>query len=132
MRLAGRTLLAETPQNSCLRTGRPTSLTKSCLRKFLRFEFPIEILRKVLAPLVTFTLEGPGTLHAVKYAARIPKNPVMVTRADINSAIEKARTGEITQHQVQQWASMLLLNDAFDWSGEDEGAIADMLADLSS
>jgi hypothetical protein len=103
-----------------------------CLRKFLRFEFPIEILRKVLAPLVTFTLEGPGTLHAVKYAARIPKNPVKVTRADINSAIEKARTGEITQHQVQQWASMLLPNDAFDWSGEDEGAIADMLADLSS
>jgi len=68
----------------------------------------------------------------VKYAAGIPKNPVKVTRADINSAIEKARTGEIAQHQGQQWASMLLLNDAFDWSGEDEGAIADMLADLSS
>jgi hypothetical protein len=92
-----------------------------CLRKFLRFEFSIEILRKVLAPLVTVTLEGPGTLHAVKCVAGIRKNPVKVTRADINSAIEKARTGEITQHQVQQWASMLLLNDAFDWSGEDEG-----------
>jgi hypothetical protein len=63
-----------------------------CLRRFFRFEFPIEILRKVLAPLVTFTLEGPGTPHGVKYAAGIPKNPVKVTRADINSAIEKART----------------------------------------
>src|ERR1700757_4214084 len=103
-----------------------------CLRKFLRFEFPIEILRKVLAPLVTFTSEGPGTLHAVKYAAGIPKNPVKVTRTDINSTIKKARTGEVSQPQVQQWAGMLLRNDAFDWSGEDEDAIADMLADLSS
>ena len=55
-----------------------------------------------------------------------------MTRADMDSAIEKARTGEITQRQLQQWASMLLLNDAFDWSGEDEDAIADMLADLTS
>ena len=61
-----------------------------CLRKFLRFEFPIEILRKVLAPLVTFTVEGPGTLHAVKYAAGIPKNPVKLTRADIDFALETA------------------------------------------
>ena len=68
----------------------------------------------------------------MKYSAGIPKNPVKVTRADINSAIEKARTGEITQRQLQQWANMLLLNDAFDWSGEDADAITDMLADLTS
>jgi hypothetical protein len=103
-----------------------------CLQRFVRFELPIETLRKVLAPLITFTLEGPATLQTVEYSAGIPKNPVKVTRADIHSAIERARIGEITQRQLQQWASMLLLNDAFDWSGEDEDAIADMLADLAS
>jgi hypothetical protein len=50
-----------------------------------------------------------------------------VTFAPIDFAIEKARTGKVTQRQLQQWASMLLLNDAFDWSGEDEDSIADML-----
>jgi len=39
--------------------------------------------------------------------------------------IKKARTGKVIQRQLQQWASMLLLNNAFDWSGEDEDAIAD-------
>jgi len=75
-----------------------------CLRRFLRFELPIEVLRKVLAPLVTFMLEGPGTQQTVIYSASIPKDPVKVTRADINSAIEKARAGEISQERLQQWA----------------------------
>jgi len=103
-----------------------------CLQRFVRFELPIETLGKVLAPLVTFTLDGPATYQTVEYSAGIPKNPVKVTRADIDFAIKKARTGKVTQRQLQQWASMLLLNDAFDWSGEDEDAIADMLADLAS
>ena len=103
-----------------------------CLRRFLRFELSTEVLRKVLSPLVTFTLEGPATQQTVTYSAGIPKDPVKVTRADINSAVEKARAGEISQERLQQWASMLLLNDAFDWSGEDEDAISDILADLSS
>ncbi len=103
-----------------------------CLQRFVRFELPIETLGKVLAPLVTFTLDGPATHQTVEYSACIPKNPVKVTRADIDFAIKKARTGKVTQRQLQQWASMLLLNDAFDWSGEDEDAIADMLADLAS
>src|SRR6267143_5726016 len=102
------------------------------LQRFVRFELPIETLRKVLAPLVTFTLDGPATHQTVKYSAGIPKGPVKVTRADMDSAIEKARTGEITQRQLHQWASILLLNDAFDWPGEDEDAIADMLGDLTS
>ena len=103
-----------------------------CLQRFVRFELPIETLGKVLAPLVTFTLDGRATHQTVKYSAGIPKNPVKVTRADIDLAIEKERTGKVTQRQLQQWASMILLNDAFDWSGEDEDAIADMLADLAS
>ena len=32
-----------------------------CLQRFVRFELPIDTLRKVLAPLVTFTLDGPAT-----------------------------------------------------------------------
>ena len=31
--------------------------------------------------------------------------------------------GLITFRQLQQWATMLQLNDAFDWSGEDEEQI---------
>jgi hypothetical protein len=33
---------------------------------------------------------------------------------------------------LQQWATMLLLNDAFDWSGPDEDKVADLLDSISS
>ena len=36
-----------------------------CLQRFVRFELPIETLGKVLAPLVTFTLDGPATYQTV-------------------------------------------------------------------
>jgi hypothetical protein len=42
-----------------------------CLQRFVRFELPIETLGKVLAPLVTFTLDGPATHQTVKYSACI-------------------------------------------------------------
>ncbi len=96
------------------------------------FEFPIAELHSVLAPLITFKLDGPTTLQTVHYSAGIPKNPIKVTVEDIESAIAKSKAGEITHRQSQQWATMVLLNDAFDWSGKDEERIAEMLNTLSS
>jgi hypothetical protein len=58
---------------------------------------------RFLAPLVTLTLDGPATHQSVEYYAGIPKNPVILTRADIDFAIEKARTGKVTQRQLQHW-----------------------------
>lgn len=102
-----------------------------CLRKFLQFALPIEALEPVLAPLITFELRGPDTLQTVHFAAGPPKNPIKVTRSDFDSAIEKSRTGQITQRQLQQWATMVELNPAFDWSREDE-FVAALLNDLGS
>jgi hypothetical protein len=103
-----------------------------CLRSFLRFEFPIAALHSVLVPLITFKLDGPTTHQTVHYSAGIPKNPIKVAPEDIGSAIERSKTGEIMHSQLQQWATMVLLNDAFDWSGEHEERIAEMLNALSS
>ncbi len=93
---------------------------------------PLEALHSVLEPLITFRLNGPTTHQTVHYAAGIPSNPIKVTLDDINAAVERLRTGQLTVRQMQQWATMVLLNDAFDWSGKDEDSIADMLNDLSS
>jgi hypothetical protein len=67
----------------------------------------------------------------VHFPAGPPRNPIKVTRRDIDSAIEKSRTGQITQRQLQQWATMVELNPAFDWSREDE-ILANLLNDLGS
>ena len=103
-----------------------------CLERFLRFEMPIEDLHSVLEPLITFTLDGPNTHQTVHYAAGIPSNPIKVTLTDVNSAIERFRTSQLTPSQLQQWATMVLLNDAFEWSGNDEERISDILNDLSA
>ena len=102
-----------------------------CLQKFLRFELHIEALKTALAPLITFELNGPATHQTVHFPAGPPRNPIKVTRRAINSAIEKSRTGQITQRQLQQWATMVELNPAFDWSREDE-ILANLLNDLGS
>jgi hypothetical protein len=90
-----------------------------CLRNFLHFDCSLEELRSVLQPLVTFKLDGPNTHQTVHYSAGIPKNPIKVTRRDIDAAVERVRTGQVTLRQSQQWATMILLNDAYDWAGED-------------
>jgi hypothetical protein len=108
-----------------------TDYQLDCLQKFLQFELPIEALEPVLAPLITFELRGPDTLQSVHFPAGPPKNPIKVTRRDIDSAVEKWRTGQVTQRQLQQWAAMVELNPAFDWSREDE-FVADLLNDLGS
>jgi hypothetical protein len=91
----------------------------SCLQKFLHFELPIESLRAALAPLITFQLNGPATHQFVHSPAGRPKNPVRVTLEDVNSAFRRARAGQITAQQLQQWATMIELNPAFDVHGDE-------------
>jgi hypothetical protein len=100
------------------------------LRKFLRFEMDAEALRPILAPLITFTIDGPDTIQTLDFRAGIPKRSVRVTIQDLDIAEEKARKGEISKRRLQQWASMLLMNGAFDWAERDEDIIAERLNEI--
>jgi hypothetical protein len=78
-----------------------TDFQLDCLRQFLRFALPIEAFHEPLKPLISFKLDGPSTLQEVHYSAGIPKNPIRVTREEIDGAIAKVKRGEITTRQLQ-------------------------------
>jgi hypothetical protein len=56
---------------------------------------------------------------------------VRVTLWMIDNALAKRARGEWTAHAVMDWATMILLNDQYDWNGSDEEEIADRLDALS-
>ena len=45
--------------------------------------------------------------------------------------MEKQARGEISTEQLADWATMLLLNDACDWEGQEEEEIAVWLNEIS-
>jgi len=40
-------------------------------------------------------------------------------------------TGAFTSNDLMQWATMILLNDAYDWEGPNEDEVAERLHELS-
>jgi hypothetical protein len=103
-----------------------------CLRRFLHFEIEAEDLRPILSPLVTFTLDSPGNDQTVNFSAAIPIHPVRITPQDLDFAIERAKSGEISERRLQQWATMLLMNDAFGWDESDESEVVERLTEFSA
>jgi hypothetical protein len=103
-----------------------------CLQRFVRFELPIETLAKV---------SSAASHPHIGRSCHPSISGVLCWHSEESSHTDtrrhrfRHRKGENWQSYpalVAALASMLLLNDAFDWSGEDEDAIADMLADLAS
>ena len=61
----------------------------------------------------------------------IPKPGIVVTREHISNALERKRFGLITERDLVQWATILLLNDAYVFDPGDEDLIAEWLNDIS-
>jgi|HubBroStandDraft_5_1064220.scaffolds.fasta_scaffold240951_2 hypothetical protein len=61
----------------------------------------------------------------------VPEPGVRITSSDIDRAIARHASGQISREELTKWATMLLLNDAYDWEGPDEDEIAGRLNDLS-
>jgi hypothetical protein len=62
----------------------------------------------------------------------VPEPGALVTRKHISEALEKGRERVISQRELIDWATMLLLNDAFQLDPTDEDLIAESLHRISS
>ena len=56
---------------------------------------------------------------------------IRVEKKYIDVAMGKHAQGEISTEELADWATMLLLNDAYDWQGPEEDEIADWLNEIS-
>ena len=62
----------------------------------------------------------------------IPPEPgVLITKRHIEDALTKKRERKITEGHLVEWATMLLMNHAYEFDEKDEDFIAQWLNDIS-
>lgn len=99
------------------------------LRRFLSFDAGVEDVRRALVGVFEFNLDP--HMRTSKAHFKIPEPGVRITREHISKALENKRLGLLSERDLVYWATMLLLNDAYEIDPEDEDFIADWLNDIS-
>lgn len=99
------------------------------LRRFASLEAGVEEVRCSLAGVFEFDLNP--ELRTASTHFRIPEPGIAITRDHISRALEQRRLGLISEKELVQWATMLLLNDAYVPDPKDEDFVAEWLNDIS-
>jgi len=99
------------------------------LRRFAWLEAGTEDVRRALAGVFDFELEPERRTSSVSF--RVPEPGISITRNHINNALDKKRLGLISERELVYWATMLLLNDAYEPDPKDEDFVAEWLNDIS-
>jgi hypothetical protein len=99
------------------------------LRRYALLEASIAELRTALTPVFEFDLARSVRTASTQF--RVPEPGIVITREHISNALERKRFGLITERDLVEWATMLLLNDAYALDPGDEDLIADWLNDIS-
>jgi hypothetical protein len=109
-----------------------SSLTRKqrrALEEFAELKISIDELREQLQGVLEFDFKDQERKLTSHYRTPVPG--VRIELENIQAAMDKHARGEISTEQLADWATMLLLNDAYDWEGPKEEQIADWLNDIS-
>ena len=99
------------------------------LRRYALFEAGLEDVRAALAGVFDFDLK-PARRTASTFF-KVPEPGIVITREHISNALERKRFELITERDLVEWATILLLNDAYVLDPGDEDLIAEWLNDIS-
>jgi hypothetical protein len=109
-----------------------SSLTKKqrrALEEYAKLRISLEELRERLTGVLDFNFKDHERRLEAHYGTPTPG--VRIERKHIQAAMDKHARGELSTEQLADWATMLLLNDAYDWEGPEEEEIAAWLNDIS-
>jgi hypothetical protein len=106
-----------------------TKAHRRALEEFAALEISMEELRRRLAGVVEFDFQNHERRLDSHYGTPVPG--VRIELRHIRAAMEKQARGEISTEQLADWATMLLLNHAYDWEGPEEDEIAGWLNEIS-
>jgi|SRR5208283_3174037 len=106
-----------------------TRKQRRVLEEFAELKIFIEELRERLHGVVEFDFKDQERRLTSLYAIPVPG--VRVELEHIQAAMDKHARGELSTEQLADWATMLLLNDAYDWEGPKKEEIADWLNGIS-
>ena len=99
------------------------------LRQFAIFKANTEEVRYALWGVFEFDLEPER--RASQSHFRVPEPGILLTRDHIANALEREQRGSISHHELVDWATMLLLNDAYQPDPKDEDFVAEWLNRIS-
>ena len=99
------------------------------LRRFAWLQADLEEVRRAMTGVFEFDLQRGQ--RAARTFFRMPEPAIAITRAHVSNALDKKRTGQITERDLVNWATLLLLNDAYVLDPGDEDLIAEWLNDIS-
>ncbi len=106
-----------------------TAHQQEVLRRFSWFDADLEELRLAMVGVFEFDLQRGH--RAARTSFRMPEPAIAITRAHIENALDRKREGKITERDLVDWATLLLLNDAYVLDPGDEALIAEWLNDIS-
>ncbi len=99
------------------------------LRRYAWFQADLDEVRTAMVGVFEFDLQRGQ--RAARTFFRMPEPAIAITRGHISNALEKKRLGKITERDLVNWATLLLLNDAYVLDPGDEDMIAEWLNDIS-
>jgi hypothetical protein len=102
---------------------------RDLLKKFLRLEISLGQLQDAFGQMLDVNFSD-SERRLISYFL-FPDHGIKVQMSDIKKAMNKHAEGALTTKDLSDWAAMLLLNDAYDWSGSEEETISEWLNDIS-
>lgn len=106
-----------------------TQHQQEVLRRFAWFQADLDELRAAMAGVFEFNLQRGH--RAARTWFRMPEPAIAITRAHLENALRRKREGHIEERDLVNWATLLLLNDAYVLDPGDEDLIAEWLNDIS-
>jgi hypothetical protein len=106
-----------------------TKKQRKALEEFAELKFSIEELRSRLRGVLEFDFKDHERRLIPHY--RDPEPAIRIELKHIKAAMDKHRKGAMTTEELADWATMLLLNQAYDWQGPQEEEIATWLNEIS-
>lgn len=106
-----------------------TKAHRRALEEFADLKISLEELRRRLAGVVEFDFRDHERRLDSHYGTPVPG--VRIELKHIRAAMEKQARGEVSTEELADWATMLQLNQAYDWEGSEEDEIAGWLNEIS-
>jgi hypothetical protein len=100
------------------------------LRRFASFEGVgvKDVLRSLDG---VFTFDFSPERRTASSHFRVPEPGVLITRDHVSKALDQRRLGLISEGELVYWATMILLNDAYEIDSKDHDFVAEWLNNIS-
>src|SRR5437764_15441102 len=104
-----------------------------CLEEFAVFEVSLDQVRFCLRDVMKFGFDADGS-EGERWMEQnfvAPEPGLPITKWHIENALTKKRNLEISDKQLIEWETMLLMNHAYEFDKKNEDLIAEWLNDIS-